>query len=94
MTKNELKAITDKGAIVKFIKKDGTERLMKCSTDWKNIALLDPNFVPPKGKDKETNGITEPIESNEDPNSLMVWDVESRGYRKIITSSVLEVKAI
>ena len=93
MTKNDLKAITDKGAIVKFTKKDGSERLMKCSTDWKNIALLDPNFVAPKGNEKE-DVKDETITPNEDPNSLMVWDIESRGFRKIIVNSVLEVKPV
>jgi hypothetical protein len=90
MTKQELQALTDKGAIVKFTKKDGTERIMKCSTDWRSISLLDPNFKPPKPlKEGE-----EKIEKSDDPNSLMVWDIEKREYRKIIVGSVLEVKTV
>ena len=53
MTKDELKSLTNDGATIKFIKKDGSERVMNCITDWPKIALLDPNFKPPKEKETE-----------------------------------------
>ena len=88
MTKEELKTLTDKGAVITFTKADGTERKMKCTTDWKNVQLLVPEFIPPKEKEQ----IGEIVEKKEDINNLMVWDIESKGFRKIPINRIVEAK--
>ena len=84
ITKEKLIDATDKGAFIVFTKKDGTERKMKCTTNWKIVALADPTFIPPKGE-KETK----PFEG-----TIMVWDLEKHGFRIITIDKVKEIEPL
>lgn len=63
---------------VTFMKKDGSERVMKCT--------LDPMLLPPAvvNENRKPKAIPE--------NSLAVYDVEARGWRSFIVKSVKEVQ--
>ena len=63
---------------VTFMKKDGTERIMKCT--------LQPDLLPPAvvNENRKPKSIPE--------NSIAVYDTEARGWRSFIVKSVKEVK--
>ena len=84
MKKEELKAITDRQqeTIVTFKKKDGTRRIMKCTTN-PNIMAGAKNFVAPKGDAKNTKA--------QNPNILTVWDLEKDAFRTIDINSLISV---
>lgn len=70
--------------IVTFTKKNGEERVMKCTRNWE-VAKKSENFKQPAEK-------TEPVEYGEN-DRVIVWDVEKDAFRSIIPSSVISVKA-
>jgi hypothetical protein len=81
MVKDDLRVILRKGtSVVTFTKKDGSERVMTCTLD----SDLMPKFDP-----KETNGETKP--RPEDPNNIVVWDLEKEGFRKIGVKSIISI---
>lgn len=65
---------------VTFTKKDGTERIMKCT--------LDPKVLPPapivEGAEKKERKINE--------STMSVYDVESQGWRSFTIRSVKRVE--
>lgn len=67
-------------ANITFVKKDGTERTMKCT--------LDPAIIVPY--DRKTN------EREKAPNDaiISVWDVEASGWRSIIVSNILTLELV
>ena len=74
-----LKGILQVGeATVTFTKKDGTERIMRCT--------LDPNELPPapineNKKERKVNNDT-----------MSVYDVEAKGWRSFTIKSVTQVQ--
>ena len=63
---------------VTFTKKDGTERVMKCT--------LDPKELPPQ---PVTEGKTERKKSE---NTMAVYDLEAKGWRSFTIKSVKRVE--
>lgn len=70
-----LKSLSDSVVTVTFTKKDGTDRVMKCT---RSPALIPANFSP-KG---ETQVVTE------ETDNIRVFDVEAQGWRSFNFSSV------
>lgn len=85
MTKEELVESLKQGeVIVTFKKKDGSERVMKCT---KSFA-----FIP---EDKQPKNETAP-KLDENGNSVVsdlitVWDIESEGWRSFDFKSLIKV---
>lgn len=67
-------------ATVTFLKKDGTERIMKCT--------LDPKQLPPapvtEGEVKKERKVNEDV--------MAVYDLESQGWRSFTLKSVKRVQ--
>ena len=85
MTINELKQrireCGDNIAVVAFTKKDGTERVMKCSL---NFELLE-RHSDKTGYKKPTQSANYDCESR---GMVRVWDVENEGWRTVTASTV------
>ena len=64
---------------VKFTKKDGTERVMKCT--------LHPDFLPKQEIKENTDKVARP----QNDSVLPVYDLEAKGWRSFTVSSVKEV---
>ena len=78
-TKEYINGLLSEGEItVKFTKKDGTERLMRCT---KNFDKIPQEFHPKADSEKK--------ESTTD--AIPVFDVEANGWRSFNLSNVLEV---
>lgn len=79
ITKDLLKSILRKQTVaVTFIKKDGTERLMKCT--------LSEDLIPEVAKPKAVaNGTSTIVRSDE---SLAVYDVVASGWRSFRYDSI------
>lgn len=73
------KLYEEKDAVIKFIKKDGTERLMRATLDFKKI--------PEKDKPKSVNikQILKLIQVNK---IMHVYDLEKKGWRSVPFESV------
>jgi len=71
------KALSEQNAEVTFTKKDGTDRLMKCT-------LRADVAVP---YEKKTERTREGV-----PNILPVWDLEADGWRSVNIETIKEVK--
>jgi hypothetical protein len=71
------KALSEQNAEVTFTKKDGTDRLMKCT-------LREDIAVP---YEKKTERTREGI-----PSILPVWDLEADAWRSINMNTIKEVK--
>lgn len=79
-TRNELvSALRASTATVKFLKTDGTERIMTCT--------LNEDIVPQTVK--EESNTKEPRKVNEEV--LPVWDTEKNGWRSFRVDSVIEI---
>ena len=65
---------------VTFIKKDGSERIMKCTTDSTYILFKDPTVL--ESKNEKT--ISEDV--------MPVYDIESNGWRSFRWDSVKRVE--
>lgn len=66
---------------VKFIKADGSERMMRCRTGVKK-------YINP-----QTKGMSDgQLQNLKDNNILRVFDMEKQAYRSIPCDSVLEIK--
>ena len=81
ISKSYVRNFTDKGEVViEFLKKDGSTRLMRCTTDYKSLSN-NPAFIPPKGTKQNT----------EAPNIVRVWDVEKEDFRSIIIENIQKI---
>lgn len=77
VTKAELIDMLQEGVVnVVFTKKDGTQRLMKCTLDT-GIA------IPHEKKTDREKKVNE--------NILAVWDIESSGWRSFNLNSIIDV---
>lgn len=70
------KALSEQNAEITFTKKDGTDRLMKCT-------LREAVAIP---YEKKTERTREGI-----PNILPVWDLEADGWRSVNIDTIKEV---
>jgi len=71
-----LKGILQTGiANVTFVKKDGTERNLRCT--------LRPDLLPPQ------TDLEEAVSKLPFPTSLAVWDLENKGWRSFRYDSIL-----
>lgn len=88
MTVNELKnRIIECGnniAIVTFTKKDGSERVMKCSL---NFELLEKR----SDETEYVRPTKEPAFDAESRGMVRVWDVENKGWRTITAKTVSDI---
>lgn len=81
VTKDKLKELLQEGPVtVTFLKKDGTERTMRCTTNVKDF-LPSPNVVPDAPKT--------PRKVN--PNQVRVWDLDKEAWRSFNYESVTSV---
>jgi len=64
---------------IKFIKKDGTERIMKCTLNFKYVPLVD------KPKDVNMAKILRLISKN---GIIHVYDLEKKGWRSVPFNNV------
>lgn len=71
--------------LVKFIKKDATERLMLCTLDFDRI--------PDKDRPKDTGASVEQLDAALEHSQLLnVYDVEAQGWRKVNFKTLQWVK--
>ena len=70
-------------ATVCFTKKDGTERVMRCT--------LNPDFLP-LSKVDESKVATKPERKKSDT-SLAVYDLDAQSWRSFVITSIKNVKA-
>jgi hypothetical protein len=79
-TKNELSEMLRAGKIeVSFIKKDGSGRVMNCT--------LMEKYLPPLMEDAE-------ITTKDNPDVLVVWDIDNSGWRSFRINSIVNVKVV
>lgn len=64
-----------KNVKVKFVKKDGSDRIMDCTLDF--------NKIPVEHYPKSTTAAKTEVEREELPLNLRVYDLEKRGWRSI-----------
>ena len=83
MTKEELVENLKEGeVIVTFKKKDGTERVMRCTKSFDSI--------PEEKRPKTTSDVIDkPSTTNTD--LLMVWDLDKEGWRSFDYKSLLKI---
>ncbi len=83
MTKEELVESLNEGeVVVTFTKKDGTERVMRCTKSFDSI--------PEEKRPKTTSDtIDKPSPTNTD--LLMVWDLDKEGWRSFDYKSLLKI---
>lgn len=85
MTKQELvESLKEGEVVVTFKKKDGTERVMKCT---KNIVHIPEEFHPKTDKVVKLDENGNAIESD----NITVWDMESNGWRSFDYKSILKI---
>jgi len=65
---------------VTFTKKDGTERVMKCTTDATLIMFKDPAILESKGSDRKINESIMPV-----------YDLENSAWKSFRWDSVKQV---
>lgn len=76
-TKEQIRETARAGVIsVKFTKKDGSLRNMRCS--------LQEKYLPPLMNDAETT-------TKDNPDVLAVWDIEAKGWRSFRIDSVMSM---
>jgi hypothetical protein len=79
-TKNELSEMLRNGKLeVSFINKDKTGRVMNCT--------LMETYLPPLMEDAE-------ITTKDNPDVLVVWDIDNSGWRSFRINSIISVKVI
>ena len=66
---------------VTFTKKDGTERVMKCTTDTTLIMFKDPTVLESKGSARKVN-----------EDIMPVYDLESSAWKSFRWDSIKQVK--
>lgn len=83
MTKEELvENLKDGEVVVTFKKKDGTERIMRCTKSFDSI--------PEEKRPKTTNEVAEkPTTTNTD--LIMVWDLDKEGWRSFDYKTLLKI---
>ncbi|NDB28790.1 DUF2693 domain-containing protein [archaeon] len=83
MTKEELvENLKDGEVVVTFKKKDGTERIMRCTKSFDSI--------PEEKRPKTTNEVVEkPTTTNTD--LIMVWDLDKEGWRSFDYKTLLKI---
>ena len=80
-TKNEIvDTLKKQSAIVTFTKKDGTERVMKCTTDNTLIMFKDPTVLESKGSTRKVN-----------EDIMPVYDLESSAWKSFRWDSIKQV---
>lgn len=78
MDKTELlNALSEQELTVTFTKKDGSERVMKCT---RNLSVI-PTDMQPKGT----------MQSVEESDNIKVFDTEQQGWRSFNFASVVNV---
>lgn len=75
----DFSALSKNGMVVTFIKKDGTERVMRCTTNLNNV----PSEKHPKGTG---TGSTETVKK--------VFDLDKQEWRSFRVDSVISVVTI
>ena len=79
MTREEIRTLAQNGIIeVTFNKKDGTQRIMRCT--------LQEKFLPVKESSEYVK--------KDNPNVLAVYDIVSAGWRSFRLDSVLHVEKV
>lgn len=73
---NLIRLLQDGIITVKFAKKDGTERIMKCTLAE---AIIEPY-------EKKTDRVKPVID-----NIMSVWDVENNGWRSVNLDTIMDV---
>jgi len=68
-------------ASVTFIKKDGTEKVMKCT--------LQDSFLPPP-KPVEEGAVPKKVREP-NPDQVNVWDVDANGWRSFMLPTVVNI---
>jgi hypothetical protein len=83
MTKEELvENLKDGEVVVTFKKKDGTERIMRCTKSFDSI--------PEEKRPNTTNEVVKkPTTTNTD--LIMVWDLDKEGWRSFDYKSLLKI---
>jgi hypothetical protein len=66
---------------VTFVKKDGTNRTMLCTTD--------PSLLPKQVTERVEHSVTQPKKENMD--TLAVYDLEKEGWRSFTVKSITQV---
>ena len=85
ITKDELvEKLQNEIVQLKFIKADGSERLMICT---KNIIHIPQEFHPKTDKVVKLDENGNPIETD----LVTVWDMESKGWRSFNFGKVIEI---
>ena len=83
MTKEELvESLKEGEVVVTFKKKDGSERVMRCTKSFDSI----PEDKHPK---TTSDSIDKPSTSNTD--LIMVWDLDKEGWRSFDYKSLLKI---
>ena len=87
MTKVELVESLKQGeVVVTFKKKDGSERVMKCTKSF--------NIIPEDKQPKTETNVEAKLDENGNPiisDLITVWDTESNGWRSFDYKSLIKV---
>lgn len=84
ITKEELVGLLSNGeVVVTFKKKDGTERVMRCTKDFKHIP--EENHPKPVSEGTERKPVS-------NPDLIGVWDLDNNGWRSFDYKSLLNVE--
>jgi hypothetical protein len=87
MTKVELVESLKQGeVVVTFKKKDGSERVMKCTKSF--------NIIPEDKQPKTETNVEAKLDENGNPiisDLITVWDIESNGWRSFDYKSLIKV---
>ena len=71
--------------LVRFMKVEGTERLMKCT--------LKPDLLPPKETDRLQQAGFDP-QKPVNEKILSVWDLEKEGWRSFRIDSIMSIQVV
>lgn len=83
MTKEELvEKLKDGEVVVTFKKKDGTERIMRCTKSFDSI--------PEEKRPKTTNEVVEKSTTT-NTDLIMVWDLDKEGWRSFDYKTLLKI---
>lgn len=83
MTKEELvENLKDGEVVVTFKKKDGTERIMRCTKSFDSI--------PEEKRPKTTNEVVEKSTTT-NTDLIMVWDLDKEGWRSFDYKTLLKI---
>jgi hypothetical protein len=86
VTKQELiSRLQTESVEVKFIKADGSERVMNCT---QQITLIPEEFHPKGTKSLQTDSEGNPVESD----NITVWDLDKQGWRMFNFFRLVSVK--